>query len=79
MNSVSCTQKPLSNIDEVSITLETGGPFRATALENPDIEGVEYQQGQLAGCEVREYVLLKWNHQCAYCDAREIPLELDHI
>ncbi len=48
-------------------------------MENPDIEGVEYQQGQLAGYEVREYVLLKWNHQCAYCDAREIPLELDHI
>src|SRR6266702_8597542 len=31
------------------------------------------------GSEVREYVLLKWNHQCAYCDAREVPLELDHI
>src|SRR6266496_6644809 len=53
--------------------------FDTQALENPDIEGVEYQQGQLAGYEVREYVLLKWNHQCAYCDAREIPLELDHI
>jgi 5-methylcytosine-specific restriction endonuclease McrA len=53
--------------------------FDTQALEHPDIEGVEYQQGQLAGYEVREYVLLKWNHQCAYCDAREIPLELDHI
>lgn len=53
--------------------------FDTQALENPDIEGVEYQQGQLAGYEVREYVLLKWNHECAYCDAREIPLELDHI
>jgi 5-methylcytosine-specific restriction endonuclease McrA len=53
--------------------------FDTQALDHPDIEGVEYQQGQLAGYEVREYVLLKWNHQCAYCDAREIPLELDHI
>jgi 5-methylcytosine-specific restriction endonuclease McrA len=53
--------------------------FDTQALENPDIEGVEYQQGQLAGYEVREYVLFKWNHQCAYCDAREVPLELDHI
>lgn len=53
--------------------------FDTQALEHPDIEGVEYQQGQLAGYEVREYVLLKWNHQCAYCDAREVPLELDHI
>src|SRR6266568_3901323 len=24
-------------------------------------------------------LLLKWNHQCAYCDARAVPLELDHI
>src|SRR6266567_5151012 len=23
--------------------------------------------------------LLKWNHQCAYCDARDVPLELDHV
>src|SRR6266550_4733359 len=53
--------------------------FDTQALQNPDIEGAEYQQGTLAGYEVREYVLLKWNHQCAYCDAREIPLELDHI
>jgi hypothetical protein len=43
------------------------------------IEGLEYQQGTLCGYEVREYVLLKWNHQCAYCDARDVPLELDHV
>ncbi len=29
--------------------------FDTQALENPDIEGVEYQQGQLSGYEVREY------------------------
>src|SRR5947209_979939 len=53
--------------------------FDTQALEHPDIEGVEYQQGQLSGYEVREYALLKWNHQCAYCDARGVPLELDHV
>jgi 5-methylcytosine-specific restriction endonuclease McrA len=53
--------------------------FDTQALEHPDIEGVEYQQGTLAGHEVREYVLLKWQHQCAYCDAHEVPLELDHV
>lgn len=53
--------------------------FDMQALENPDIEGVEYQQGTRAGYEVREYVLLKWNHQCAYCDVRNVPLELDHM
>ncbi len=53
--------------------------FDTQALEHPDIEGVEYQHGTLAGYEVRVYVLFKWNHQCAYCDAREAPLELDHV
>jgi 5-methylcytosine-specific restriction endonuclease McrA len=53
--------------------------FDTQALENPEIEGLEYQQGTLCGYEVREYVLLKWHHQCAYCDAREVPLELDHV
>jgi 5-methylcytosine-specific restriction endonuclease McrA len=53
--------------------------FDTQALENPDIEGVEYQQGQLSGYEVREYILLKWNHRCVYCDAHDVPLELDHV
>ncbi len=53
--------------------------FDTQAMDHPDIEGIQYQQGQLAGYEVREYMLLRWNHQCAYCDAREVPLELDHI
>ena len=53
--------------------------FDTQALEQPDIEGVRYQHGELSGYEVREYVLLKWHHQCAYCDARDVSLELDHI
>ena len=53
--------------------------FDTQALENPDIEGADYQHGTLCGYEVREYVLLKWNHRCAYCDACDVPLELDHI
>ena len=53
--------------------------FDLQQMEQPDISGVEYHQGTLFGYEVREYVLLKWQHQCAYCDAREVPLELDHV
>jgi 5-methylcytosine-specific restriction endonuclease McrA len=53
--------------------------FDTQALENPEIESLEYQQGTRCGYEVREYVLLKWHHQCAYCDARHVPLELDHV
>ena len=29
-------------------------------MENAEISGVEYQQGELQGYEVREYLLEKW-------------------
>jgi 5-methylcytosine-specific restriction endonuclease McrA len=53
--------------------------FDTQALQNPEITGVQYQQGTLAGYEVREYLLLKWGRRCAYCDATDVPLNIDHI
>jgi len=53
--------------------------FDTQALQNPEISGVEYQQGTLQGYEVREYLLEKWNRKCAYCGAEQVPLEIDHI
>ncbi|MBC7513801.1 MAG: RRXRR domain-containing protein, partial [Herminiimonas sp.] len=53
--------------------------FDMQQMENPDIAGVEYQQGTLAGYEAKEYLLEKWNRTCAYCDAKDVPLEVDHI
>ncbi len=53
--------------------------FDTQALEQPASQSVEYQHGQLSGYEVKEYLLLKWNYQCAYCDGSSVPLELDHI
>jgi Restriction endonuclease len=53
--------------------------FDTPALQNPEISGVEYQQGTLAGYEVREYVLEKWGRKCAYCGKQDVPLEIDHI
>lgn len=53
--------------------------FDTQILQNPEISGVQYQQGTLAGCEVREYLLEKWGRQCAYCGATGIPLNIDHI
>jgi 5-methylcytosine-specific restriction endonuclease McrA len=53
--------------------------FDTQAMQTPDIEGVEYQQGELAGYELREYLLEKWKRQCAYCDARETRLQVEHI
>jgi 5-methylcytosine-specific restriction endonuclease McrA len=53
--------------------------FDLQQLENPEISGTEYQQGELAGYEVREYLLNKWDRKCAYCGAENIPLQVEHI
>lgn len=53
--------------------------FDTQALETPGIAGVEYQQGTLHGYEVREYLLEKWDRTCAYCDAKETALQIEHI
>ncbi|MDT4778180.1 RRXRR protein [compost metagenome] len=53
--------------------------FDMQALENPEVSGVEYQQGTLAGYEVREYLLEKWGRKCAYCGAEHVPLQIEHI
>ena len=53
--------------------------FDMQAMEHPGIKGVEYQQGTLAGYELREYLLEKWGRQCAYCGAENVPLQVEHI
>jgi 5-methylcytosine-specific restriction endonuclease McrA len=53
--------------------------FDTQALQNPEIEGVAYQHGTLAGLEVKEYLLLKWGYRCVYCQKTGLPLEVEHI
>jgi len=53
--------------------------FDTQLLEKPDISGVKYQQGELAGYEVREYLLEKCARKCAYCGATDRPLQVEHI
>lgn len=53
--------------------------FDMQQMQHPQIEGVEYQQGTLAGYEVREYLLEKWGRRCAYCGAEGVPLQAEHI
>ncbi len=53
--------------------------FDTQKLQNPEINGVEYQQGELFGYEVREYLLEKWSRKCAYCGKTNVPLEVEHI
>lgn len=53
--------------------------FDLQLMQHPEISGVEYQQGTLAGYEVREYLLEKWGRRCAYCASEGVPLEIEHI
>lgn len=66
----------LCNVQSVSMELVR---FDTQLMENAEITGVEYQQGELAGYEVREYLLEKFNRTCVYCGAKDVPLEVEHI
>lgn len=53
--------------------------FDMQVMRNPSIQGAEYQQGELAGYETREYLLEQWNRCCAYCSAKDVPLQVEPI
>jgi 5-methylcytosine-specific restriction endonuclease McrA len=53
--------------------------FDLQQMENPEISGLQYQQGTLAGYELREYLLEKWERKCAYCGKKNVPLQIEHI
>jgi 5-methylcytosine-specific restriction endonuclease McrA len=53
--------------------------FDTQLMQNAEISGIEYQQGTLAGYELREYVFEKWGRQCVYCDTLKGPFNLDHL
>jgi 5-methylcytosine-specific restriction endonuclease McrA len=53
--------------------------FDTQLMQDAEIAGVQYQQGELAGYEMREYLLEKWHRTCAYCGAKDVPLEVEHI
>ncbi|NJL89790.1 MAG: HNH endonuclease [Coleofasciculaceae cyanobacterium SM2_1_6] len=64
---------PISSISQELVK------FDLQKMENPEIVGVEYQQGELLGYEVREYLLNKWDRKCSYCGVKNIPLQVEHI
>ena len=53
--------------------------FDTQLMQNPEVSGVGYQQGTLAGYEVREYLLEKWHRTCVYCKAQNAPLQIEHL
>jgi len=53
--------------------------FDTQKMQNPEINGIEYQQGELFGYEIKEYLLWKYKHKCVYCGKSDIPLQVEHI
>ncbi len=68
--------RQVCNIQAISMELVK---FDMQLMENPNISGIEYQQGELAGYEVKEYLLEKWGRACVYCGKKDVPLEIEHI
>lgn len=66
----------LCNVQAISMELVR---FDTQLMHNAEISGVEYQQGELAGYEVREYLLEKFSRKCCYCGKTDITLEIEHI
>lgn len=53
--------------------------FDTQIMQDAEISGVAYQQGELHGYEVREYLLDKWGRRCVYCGAKDVPLQIEHL
>jgi hypothetical protein len=53
--------------------------FDTQLLQHAEVSGVEYQRGELAGWEVRAYLLEKYQRRCVYCGATNCPFEIDHV
>ncbi|MEC4882983.1 MAG: RNA-guided endonuclease IscB [Scytonema sp. PMC 1070.18] len=71
--------KRLSKLAPITAISQELVKFDTQLIRNPTIEGKEYQQGELAGYETREYLLEKWGRKCAYCDKEGVPLQIEHI
>ena len=71
--------KKIKDLLPISKIIVEIASFDTQKMMNPEISGIEYQQGELQGYEVREYLLEKFNRTCAYCKKQNIPLQIEHI
>ena len=79
VNNIETWVKRLSRIAPIESASMELVRFDTQLMQNPEILGVEYQQGELAGYEVREYLLEKFNRTCCYCGKTNCILEIEHI
>ena len=53
--------------------------FDIQKIKNPNISGIEYQQGTLQGYNIRNYLLEKHNRKCFYCEKTVSDFEVEHM
>lgn len=82
---IQCHLKKIGDLRQIlpitKIVVETAS-FDLQKIQNPDIQGIEYQQGsQLGFWNVREYVLFRDNHECQHCKgkSKDPILNVHHI
>jgi len=66
----------------ITKTIVETAQFDIQKINNPDISGIEYQQGnQLGFSNAREYVLFRDNYKCQHCKGKtkDSRLEVHHI
>ena len=84
-NRINAHLKVIDNVCKIlpvaKIIVETAS-FDVQKLKNPNISGIEYQQGeQLNFWNVREYVLFRDNHTCQHCHgkSKDSVLNVHHL
>lgn len=53
--------------------------FDIQKIKNPNISGIEYQQGTLQGYNIRNYLLEKHKRKCFYCGKTVSDFEVEHM
>jgi 5-methylcytosine-specific restriction endonuclease McrA len=71
--------KRLSSLCQITAISQELVRFDTQQMQDAEISGVGYQQGTLAGYEVREFLLEKWHRTCANCGAKDTKIEIEHI
>ena len=61
-----------------TIIVETA-EFDIQKIKNPNISGIEYQQGTLHGYNIRNYLLEKHGRKCFYCGKTVSGFEVEHM
>lgn len=80
VNNIKTWVKRLKKLCPINKVVVEIAKFDTQKMQNPNIEGIEYQQGTLKGYRVKEFLLYNYNHTCQYCGgySEDEILEVEH-